>query len=78
MAISAVSAYVLGVSIAAALVMGLASWFLIPFGLYREAEALTRQNVLWGPSFWNIGLATIPIFGIIPGGYFLVKRFSIS
>jgi hypothetical protein len=60
----------------AAAVTGAVGQFLVPFGVYRQAEVLTAKNYLWGPSFGTIAACTLPVVGAIVGVYYLVLRAS--
>ena len=61
-----------------ALVTGAVGQFLVPYGVYRQAEVLTAKNYLWGPSFGLIAACTLPIVGAVAGVYYLVRRGSIA
>ena len=61
-----------------ALVTGAVGQFLVPYGVYRQAEVLTAKNYLWGPSFSLIAACTLPIVGAVAGVYYLVRRGSIA
>jgi hypothetical protein len=58
----------------AAAVTGAVGQFLVPFGVYRQAEVLTAKNYLWGPSFGTIAACTLPVVGAAVGLYYLVGR----
>lgn len=49
-------------------------WFLVPYGVYREAEILERQGYIWSPGFKTISAASIPVLGAVVGLYYLVRR----
>ncbi|MCX2818999.1 hypothetical protein EGH25_06495 [Haladaptatus sp. F3-133] len=59
-----------------ALVTGAVGQFLVPYGVYRQAEVLTAKNYLWGPSFRLIAACTLPVVGAVVGVYYLVLRAS--
>lgn len=56
---------------AAPLVLG---WFLVPYGVYREAEILESQGYLWSPGFRTIAAASVPALGAAVGLYYLFRR----
>jgi len=56
------------------LVAGAVGQFLVPFGVYRQAELLTAKNYLWGPSFGLIAACTLPVVGGAVGAYYLALR----
>lgn len=57
-----------------ALAAGGPGWFLVPLGVYLDAEALEADNVLWSPGFLNIALAALPFIGALGGVAFLFRR----
>ncbi|MFW5984518.1 MAG: hypothetical protein ACOCRA_04945 [Halobacteria archaeon] len=59
-----------------AVLTGAIGQFLVPFGVYRQAEVLTAKNYLWGPSFGLIAACTLPVVGAAVGVYYLVLRVS--
>jgi hypothetical protein len=61
-----------------ALVTGAIGQFLVPYGVYRQAEILTENNYLWGPSFGLIAACTFPVVGALAGVYYLVRRASVA
>ena len=57
---------------------GAVGQFLVPFGVYRQAEVLTAKNYLWGPSFGLIAACTLPVVGAAVGVYYLVRRVQVT
>ncbi len=49
-------------------------WFLVPYGVYREAEVLERQGYIWSPGFKTIATASVPVLGAVAGVYYLFRR----
>ncbi|MFP4632825.1 MAG: hypothetical protein ACLFMT_05250 [Halobacteriales archaeon] len=49
-------------------------WFLVPYGVYREAEVLESEGYLWSPGFNTIAMASLPVVGALVGAVYLVRR----
>ena len=49
-------------------------WFLVPYGVYREAEILERQGYIWSPGFRTISAASVPVLGAAVGLHYMVRR----
>ncbi len=49
-------------------------WFLVPYGVYREAEILERQGYIWSPGFKTISAASVPVLGAVVGLYYMIRR----
>jgi hypothetical protein len=58
--------------------VGALGWFLVPLGVYRDAEALDAEHVLWNPGFVNIAAASVPFVGVLGGIVFLMRRLRLA